>query len=102
MKSPLAAIGMFRKTKKRDWAFKGIRMRRAELNRNEGLDISQFLPKEVEEKIIKVNFQPKTSIYRFANGRIVTGKNRFEEVKLAAKSMGFTAVKLGGLRPVKV
>lgn len=102
MKSPLASIGMFRKTKLKDWAFIGVRARRSSLVRDEGLDISQFINKVDNEKLVKIKFQPKTGIYLFPNGRMITGKGRFSEVKIAARTMGYTHLKLGGLKPVQL
>lgn len=95
MVSPLSSLGMFRKTKKKDWAYLGRRVRnKASINKDDGIDISQFIS-VVAEKTVKIKFNSKTGQYRFPNGRIIS--SGFNEAKLAARTMGYDSVKLGGL-----
>jgi hypothetical protein len=92
LRSPLASLSLFKRTKKKDWAYNGRAARSKVVpDTRTSVDIVPGLPLLT----IKVKFSPKTKIYSFPNGRIA---RLFSEAKIIARSMKFDILQMGAIK----
>jgi hypothetical protein len=98
MLSSLSATSIFRKTKKNSWEFLGKRDLQRRSREIREMEIENNLENilSVPVKSVKIKFLNKSKTYKFPNGRLIS--SGFEQVKIAAKTMGYGEICLGGLK----
>jgi len=99
MRSPLASLGMFKRTKRKSWEFDGRAARRkqtGEIYNGPEIDISEYLVQQ-NAKTVKIKFIAKSGVYLFPDRREFPNKD-ISGAKEYARLKGFSILKLGGIK----